>query len=125
MKRVFLLAAMAILSACKTQKPMENPDPWRKIKIDFKNIDAEGMVGQGKGKVALNYEFCVPREEKNWKQVCKIDPTAQRSESRGRVGCKEDQWLIIGTTNQKNYQRVLYELASLDFVARIDQVFWE
>lgn len=104
---------------------MEDPVPWRKINLDFKNIDAEGLVGQGKNKVALNYEFCVPKTEKFWKQVRKIDPTAQRSDSKGRVGCSEAQWLVVGTTNQPNYRRVLYELASLDYVTRITQVFWE
>ncbi|MBC7776538.1 MAG: hypothetical protein H7246_13980 [Phycisphaerae bacterium] len=116
---------MTLLFACQPQKPSEKPDAWKKIKLDFKRLDAEGLTGPPKGKVAVNYEFCIPAEPKRWRQVQKIDPTAQKNEGKGRAGCKESQWLVIGSTNQKNYQRVLFQLASLPYVARITQVVWE
>ncbi|MDO8368741.1 MAG: hypothetical protein Q7T20_18220 [Saprospiraceae bacterium] len=125
MNRVCLLVLIAVLSACKTQKPPENPDVWKKIKLDFKQLDADGLAGPPKGKVAVNYEFCIPAGEKYWRQVHKMDTTAQKNSGKGRVGCKDTQWLIIGSTHQKSYQRVLFQLASLPFVERIEQVYWE
>lgn len=125
MNRFCILVLMVLLYACKPQKPPENPDAWKKIKLDFKQLDAEGLAGPPKGKVAVNYEFCIPATEKNWREVHKIDPSAQKSQSKGRVGCKADQWLIIGSTHQKNYQRILFQLASLPYVARIEETFWE
>lgn len=125
MNRVCLLVLMALLYACSTQKPPENPDAWKKIKLDFKQLDADGLAGPIKGKVAVNYEFCIPAEDNSWRQVHKIDPTAQKNTGKGRVGCKDTQWLVIGNTHQKNYQRVLFQLASLPFVTQIQQTFWE
>jgi len=116
---------MVVLYACKPQKPPENPDAWKKIKLDFKQLDEEGLTGPPKGKVAMNYEFCIPAEEKHWRQVRKLDPSAQKNSGKGRVGCKDAQWLVIGSTHQKNYQRVLFQLASLPYVERIEPVFWE
>lgn len=125
MNRVCLLIIMALLYACHPQKPPENPDAWKKIKLDFKQIDADGLMGPPNGKVAMNYEFCIPADKKHWKQVLKIDPSAQRNEGKGRANCKEDQWLIIGNTKQKNYQLVLFKLASLPYVGQILPVYWE
>jgi len=125
MNRVCLLVLMVVLSACKSQKPPENTDAWKKIKLDFKQLDAEGLTGPPKGKVAMNYEFCIPSEEKFWRQVHKIDATAQKNAGKGRIACKDSQWLVIGSTHQKNYQRVLFQLASLPYLERIEPTFWE
>jgi len=125
MNRVRLLVIMTLLCACQPKKPPENPDAWKKIKLDFKQLDAEGLAGPPKGKVVVNYEFCIPADEKHWRQVRKIDPTAQKNAGKGRAGCKDTQWLVIGNTHQKNYQRVLFQLASLPYVERIEPVYWE
>lgn len=111
---------------CKTQSVPENPAAWQKIKLDFRSLDQEGLSGPSNGKVAVQYEFCIPAEAKKWKAVRRIDPSAVRyPDSKGRVGCGEQQWLVIGSTHQKNYQRILYELASLPYVEHIQQTFWE
>lgn len=125
MKRWILLAGLAVFMSCRTEKMPESPDAWKKIKLDFKQLDAEGLTGSGKGKVAMNYEFCIPANEKSWKQVQKLDPTARKNSGKGRVGCAQDQWLVIGSTHQKNYQRVLFQLANLPFVKVIQPTFWE
>lgn len=121
---VFL--SIFLFIACKTHTAKEDATVWRKIKLDFRALDAEGLSGKADGKVSLNYEFCIPAEARKWKQVRKIDPSATLQKgAKGRVGCSEQQWLVIGSTHQKNYQRVLYELASLPYVERIEQTYWE
>jgi hypothetical protein len=125
MNRACILALMVVLYACTAQRPPENPDAWKKIKLDFKEINAEGLSGPPKGKVAVNYEFCIPAEEKYWRQVRKTDSSARKNTGKGRVGCTEKQWLVIGSTHQKNYQRILFQLASLPYVEQIQQTYWE
>ncbi len=125
MNRTFLFVLIALFFACRTEKPAEDPAAWKKIKIDFKQLDGNGLAGPQNGKVAMNYEFCIPAVDKNWKQVQKIDPSAKKNGGKGRIACKDTQWLIIGATNQKNYQHILFQLASLPFVDRIEQTFWE
>jgi len=122
----FFLSAVFGSAAChRPVKPTEDAAAWQKIHLDFKKLDADGLAGPASGKVAVNYEFCIPREEKYWRQVQKIDTTAQKSGSKGRIGCRQDQWLVIGATHQARYQRVLYELAALPYVERIEETFWE
>ncbi len=118
---------MLVSLAChrRVQSP-ENPYVWERIHLDFSQLDADGLSGPPDGKVAVNYEFCIPAAEKNWQAVQKIDRTARRQgQSKGRIGCRDDQWLVIGSTHQPRYQRVLYELGSLSYVERIEQTFWE
>ena len=105
---------------------MEDPAAWKKVFIDFSRLDENGLAGPQSGKVALNYEFCIPAEEQKWRTVQRIDPSAQvQKGSRGRSGCEKESWLVIGSTYQKNYKRVIYELASLPYVARIQETFFE
>lgn len=126
MNRVFVFISIFLFSACKTYQVKENPAVWQKIRLDFRSLDPEGLHGSAGNKVSLNYEFCIPDHPKNWKAVRRIDRSATRQVgSRGRIGCTDRQWLVIGSTHQKNYQRVLYELASLPYVERIEQTFWE
>jgi hypothetical protein len=117
---------LIVAYACQRKAPLEDPAAWNKIKIDFKRLDKEGLAGPEGGKVALHYEYCIPQNEKYWKRIQMIDRSATRpGAGQGRVGCTSGQWLIFGTTHQKNYQRVLFELASLPCVTRIEEVFWE
>jgi hypothetical protein len=123
--RIFF-ASIFLFCACKTPSVPESRDVWKKIKLNFNELDLDGLRGSSASKVAVNYEFCIPNDPEKWKTVSHIDPSAARQiGSRGRAGCGEQQWLVIGSTHQKNYQRVLYELASLDFVEKIEQTFWE
>lgn len=122
------IALLLGLLACqrKTVPAVQDPTVWKKVKIDFSKLDSKGLAGSSPdGKVALNYEFCIPATDKAWRQVQKIDRTAVKNGGRGRVGCSEKEWLVIGTTQQKNYVRVLYDLAALPFVKRIEETFWE
>jgi hypothetical protein len=127
-KQTYLLALLTLFffENCMNHKlPTEDSSVWSKIKLDFRSIDEDGLTGKPNGKVAVDYEYCIPQDEKLWKKVQKIDRTAQKSNSRGRIGCTPEQWLVTGTTHQDNYKRVLYDLASLPEVVRIEQAFYE
>lgn len=112
--------------ACARKAAGEDPKVWQKIDIDFHQLDQDGLSGPPDGKVAVHFEFCIPRDEKKWAAVQKIYPELQRQTgARGRIGCTADQWLVIGSTHQPRYKRGLYELASLPYVAKIATVYWE
>lgn len=125
MKCLLLFVFFAISLTCIGQNPANSAEIWKKIRLDFKSLDKEGMAGVEGSKVEQNYEFCIPTERRYWKKVKQTDPSAKKSQGKGRVGCSDGEWLIIGCTHQKNYQRVLYDLASLPFVKRIEPVYWE
>jgi hypothetical protein len=110
---------------CQRKTQPQDPIVWKKIKLDFKSIDNDGLSGPDNGKVAINYEFCIPNEPLYWLEVSKIDPSAQKTQGKGRVNCSTGTSLVIGTTHQKNYKKILYDLASLKYVKEIQQTFWE
>jgi hypothetical protein len=114
-----------VFVGCAQPRSVEDPLVWKKVKMDFRRFDNEGLAGPADGKVAANYEFCIPATEKYWLQVKKVDITAQRSGGKGRIACSDKEWMIIGSTHQKNFQRVLFELASLTFVREIQETFYE
>ncbi len=93
--------------------------------MDFRRFDNDGLAGPPGGKISANYEFCIPAAEKYLSQVKKIDGTVQRSGGKGRVQCSDKEWMLIGSTHQPNFQRVLFKLASLPFVKDIQETFYE
>lgn len=122
---VFLLASIFI-GSCKNKQMPEDASVWNKVTVNLSRLDENGLAGPSNGKVAVNYEFCIPAKDKHWETVQKIDTTAQKmAGSPGRIGCDKQSWLIVGSTHQPNYKRVLYDLASLTYVARIQETFWE
>jgi hypothetical protein len=121
----FLVAALGVVvfqSQCQRRTTSEDGEVWKKIRMDLSRYDADGWSGSG---VTGNYEFCIPQDPDKWKAVQKIDTTAQKSGGSGRVGCTTAQWLVIGSTRQPHFRRTLYRLASLPFVERIEETFWE
>lgn len=123
---LLIYGMLLTFSACQRKTPPENPAAWKKIHLNFKKMDEDGLTGSFDSKVAVNYEFCIPAQKEKWRAVQKIDGTArQYPQSKGRIGCRDDQWLIIGSTHQPRYKRVLYDLANLPYVERIEETFWE
>ena len=120
-----LLFLPIVFVACLKHAPPEDPAVWKKVKLDFRKFDHEGLAGPTGDKISANYEFCIPALEKNWKVVQKIDTTAQRIGGKGRVRCSEQEWLVIGSTHQKNFQHVLFRLASLPYIKEIQETYYE
>jgi hypothetical protein len=126
---IFLLSVFLSVSlvspACRAA---ERPqiDPLSKITFSLNRLNQEGLYGPPDGLRALHYEFCIPGDAAHAAQVRKIDPTIQISKkSRGRVGCAAGEYLCIGSTHQPGFKTVLFRLASLPFVKRIDQALFE
>jgi len=117
----FCLAATAV-----SAQPADPPEGSAKIRFDLSRLNDSGLRGPPDGLRALDYEFCIPSGERYVQEVKAIDPSAAvYSRSPGRIGCTEDQNLVIGNTHQLDFQEVLRELAALPYVARIDEAFFE
>ncbi len=94
-----------------------------KIDFDYSAIDENGL---DRGEVSLDYEFCIPSDETRWKEVLAIEPDAKiMKSSKGRIGCTDQQWLCIVSTYHPKWRERLYAIASLSYVDRIIQTFYE
>jgi hypothetical protein len=98
-----------------------------KIKFDLGEFTEDGYRQRALGEVmSINYEFCIPADETVWGEVRKIDTTLGLMKgSKGRSGCSENQWLCIGSSRQAGFKSVIRQLASLRYVKKISETFWE
>lgn len=113
----FFLALLTFTQVVYAHKECE------KITFNLEQISEEGLIGQGSGKRAMAYEFCIPANPQTLAEVKDIDSTVQYSRSRGRIGCQPDQYLCIGHTHQNRWREVLDQLAKLAYVKQINP-FW-
>ncbi len=111
--------------SCHSSRPQPTEAELQKIRFGLSQLDADGLYGPEDGKVALDYEFCIPREERYLEEVKKIDPSLKVQTAAGRIGCRRDQYLCLGNTHQQGYKEVLYGLARLPYVEKIEQAFFE
>lgn len=94
--------------------------PW------LDRLDADGLLGAASAKRALDYEFCIPANPEAASEVIAIDPSARLMRgSRGRVGCRPGQWLVLGSTHQPAFAEIIRRLAALPYVERIEPAFHE
>jgi len=121
------LLSLLFLLACNTPKGSEvSPETLAKIKFDINKIDERGLTGPVSGKVAVDYEFCIPRRGEYTNIVKKINPKILISDKgRGRIACSGTERLCIGTTSHENWKNILLETAKLDFVKSIERTFYE
>jgi hypothetical protein len=121
-----ILYLLFFLIHCSPPPNYQDSSVWKKVRLDFQSIDHRGLRGNNYAKVAVHYEFCIPRLRKNWREISRIDPSAQlMTEGTGRVGCRPDQWLVVGSTHQPRYQKVLYQLAHCPYISHIEETVWE
>ncbi len=125
MRYLLLSAGLLALSACHTSKVQPTPDQLQKIRFNLSELDEDGLLGPEGGKVAVDYEFCIPRREEYRKEVESIDPSLRIQESSGRIGCGKEEYLCLGNTHQEGFKEVLYRLAQLEYVKRIERAFFE
>jgi hypothetical protein len=99
----------------------------RKIRIDLSKFNDEGYRVHPDGeKSSTSYEFCIPANDSVLAEVKTIDPTAgEMKGSKGRSGCSEEEWLVIGSTRQSGFKEVLRKLSELKYIRKITETFWE
>lgn len=115
---ISMLIAIALVVWIYSAWPRPEPG-LAKIEFALKQLDDEGLYGPPDGKVARNYEFCIPDTPETIAEVRAIDGTAEVSDSPGRIGCGTGQVLVIGNTARTNWLDVLRSLTRLDYVHRI------
>ena len=97
-----------------------------KIEFDITQLNQQGLYGPADGLRSLNYEFCIPAEEHFVSTVLNIDPDIKiYRQSPGRIGCTQAEYLCIGDTYNKPYQKNFNDLADLSFIKRIIQSVFE
>ena len=123
---VTLILSLSLLSPSCLAEERPRADPMSKITFALDQLNQDGLYGPPGGLRALHYEFCIPGDPAHAAQVRHIDPTIEIfPKSRGRIGCGPQEFLCIGSTHQPGFKTVLYKLASLPYVRRIDQAFFE
>ncbi len=116
---VFTLTAMSA-SKCEKQPSRE---VLEKIEFDYGAVDDKGLAN---GEVALDYEFCIPKDEAKVTEVRSIVPDVLMPRmAKGRIKCSEQEWLCIVTTNDATWKEKLYRIASLKYVKRILPTHYE
>ncbi len=121
-----LTGALVTAAGAAAEQPDSAMPAPAVIAFDLADIDDNGLIGPEDGKRAVDYEYCIPNDADAESEVRAIDPSARvMSESRGRIGCTADQRLVLGNTHQPAFRSVLYRLAELPYVQRIEQAFFE
>jgi hypothetical protein len=101
-------------------------DGLQKIELNLDALDANGLRGPPRGKVAVSYEFVIPDTQNCRDEVKGIDATVQFMRgSSGRVGAGEGECLCIGSTHQRHYRKVLRALARCAYIERIVECHFE
>jgi hypothetical protein len=119
---ILLLVILTGLSAVQCTKKMQ-PIHSAKIEFEFSSLDESGLRN---GEVAVDYEFCIPASDEQLKEVIAIDPNVRvMKSSKGRIGCSKQQWLCINSTHSPGWKDKLFAIASLSYVERIQQTFYE
>lgn len=119
---LFLLLVILFSSAFQCPKKTDKINQ-AKIKFDYSAIDDAGLRN---GEVAVDYEFCIPADQSILDQVMKIDQGVRvMKSSKGRIGCTDQQWLCINSTHKAGWKENLFAIASLGYVERIEETFYE
>ena len=119
---LILIPVFTWLFSCSSSK-----DQNSKINFNLSEFTDDGLRERPKGEFsAINYEFCIPASEETLKEVQAIDSTAGVMKgSKGRSGCTDKEWLVIGSSRQPGFKTVITKLASLKYIRKINETFWE
>ena len=123
--QIQLLSQNTSVKLTKESKQKVDFSNLHKITFDISMISSEGLIGNSDSLRSLSYQFCIPKNQKSLARIKQIDPEISCSSSKGRIDCKENQYLCIGETYKPNWQEILIAIANLDYVERIDQFFAE
>ncbi len=97
-----------------------------KIEFDITKLNQQGLYGPADGLRSLSYEFCIPAEEHFVSTILIIDPEIKiYPQSPGRIACTQAEYLCMGDTYNKPYQKIFNDLSDLSFIKRIIQSVFE
>ncbi|NER81790.1 MAG: hypothetical protein F6K42_19950 [Leptolyngbya sp. SIO1D8] len=117
------ITALALVATMLPYAYAQQQDTTYKIQFDLDQLDEYGLYGSDGNKQSLSYKFCIPHDPPMLRTVQDIDPTLiLYLQSPGLTGCRRNEMLAIGHTQQPNYREVLTNLTQLETVERIDQV---
>jgi len=128
MKKVFFLLIVVsvciVLDSCSSS---QQRGPSEKITFDLSEFTEDGLRERPKGEFnAISYEFCIPASEDTLNRIRTIDSTVSIfKKSKGRSGCSDKEWLCIGHSHQAGFKKVILKLASLKYIRKISETFWE
>ncbi len=119
---LLLLLSCLMMSASDCKKDVSKK-MLNKIEFDPSLIDEKGMLTS---EVAVDYEFCIPRDEAKVAEVKAIEPMVNIPRmAKGRIGCSKEEYLCIVSTKGVEWKEKLYAIASLPYVKRIVQTHYE
>jgi len=121
-----LCAALSCGKNGNTSKEQDTNAWQEKVAFDLSQIRPDGLTGPPDGLVSVSYEFCIPKSAEFLNVVLSIDSTIKtQPESPGRIGCGKTQYLCMGDTHNPRWKEILRQIASLEYVDRIERVYFE
>lgn len=122
-KVIYLLVFCLISISASKCDDQVSKKTLRKIEFDESVIDDKGMISSD---VAVDYEFCIPMDETKVAEVKAIEPDVNMPRmAKGRIGCSKEEYLCIVSTKGAGWKERLYAIASLPYVRRIIQTYYE
>lgn len=122
------LSLVAILiitfASCSLFKSKAVKQAESKMNFEFSKLYKNGLIK--KRGTSLAYEFCIPNNETYLDKIKEIDESISIYKSgSGRIGCSNNEILCIGETHNKDYKRILTQIAELEYVKSINESFFE
>ena len=119
---LMFIIGLLFMSVSKCDKEVSKKT-LSKIQFDYSGLDANGMISSDN---AVDYEFCIPKEEDKLAEVKSIEPDVKiPAMAKGRIGCSNEEYLCIVSTKGPDWKEKLYAIASLPYVKRIIQTYYE
>jgi hypothetical protein len=125
----FTVQFTCVLNSCTNQNQQSqtvDSTTLEKIKFNVDELNENELCGPPDGLRSLDCKFCIPFDEKYINEISSIDSSIKFHKGTcNSYDCEKGEYLCIGNTHQKDFKIVLIKLASLDFVTKIEQMFWE
>ncbi len=123
--KLSLVAILIItIASCSLFKSKAVKQAESKMNFEFSKLDKNGLIK--KRGISLAYEFCIPNNETYLDKIKEIDESISIYKSgSGRIGCSNNEILCIGETHNKDYKRILTQIAELEYVKSINESFFE
>ncbi len=122
---IIVVSSLSIMYGCSNidSNSIANNE---KIEFDITKLNQQGLYGPADGLRSLSYEFCIPADEHFVSVIHNIDPEIKiYHHSPGRIACNQSEFLCVGDTYNKPYQKNFNDLANLFFIKRIIQSIFE